>query len=528
MPKKNDKLLEKLVKKDFNNELERVLEKKYFNESTKNLLLSILYKLEISYKDYKQVKQNVGTKEEIIENVIKNVKNNCEEIKLIRPNSEESEILHGKTFLVDKKRKLIFCYPIERKLLYSISKISKKDKIIQEKYFLIDETLSDLINIGNNISTVEPLRDFNGYSWNTISKEIESIEYNLIYQLLLILVGNRFIERWINNKEVLLDYMEKFTNNMEEKYGPELGKAFVKQVEELSILLAIKHDRNKKRKIVKIKNEIDDKLYEIEDNRTFIIQVAKEKRKLEAEIKKIDKTINDKQKLQKEYDKRNQKLQLKEKIFSMRVLAQMMKEERRAKIERLNYLNRLLNPEQFLEYKKDLINKGELLQVLDTKSLEQTFERKKIENQKIFLECFRHKINKTRTKPEMLRLIYEFRYYAMLPYNEKQQIREVENLKENIIEVEKEILKKAHNMKIIEKLSKQEEIDYELLKSIFNTRTINLEEICVKLEKNKKGEYFVQVFDGKICEEQRPLEKAEQMNKKDLYLRFNKKVRIFI
>ena len=46
MQKKKEKLLNKIVKKDYNNELEMILEKKSFDESAKNLLLSILYKIE--------------------------------------------------------------------------------------------------------------------------------------------------------------------------------------------------------------------------------------------------------------------------------------------------------------------------------------------------------------------------------------------------------------------------------------------------------------------------------------------------
>ena len=42
MPKKKENFLEKIVKKDYNNELEKVLEKKYFEENAKNILL-ILY-----------------------------------------------------------------------------------------------------------------------------------------------------------------------------------------------------------------------------------------------------------------------------------------------------------------------------------------------------------------------------------------------------------------------------------------------------------------------------------------------------
>ena len=60
--KNNDKFIGKIVKKDYNNELEKVLEKKYFNENVKNILLNILYKIETAYKDYEKVKQDVETK----------------------------------------------------------------------------------------------------------------------------------------------------------------------------------------------------------------------------------------------------------------------------------------------------------------------------------------------------------------------------------------------------------------------------------------------------------------------------------
>ena len=42
--------------KNYDNELEQILEKKEFSSDIKNLLLSMFYKIEISYKDYKIVK----------------------------------------------------------------------------------------------------------------------------------------------------------------------------------------------------------------------------------------------------------------------------------------------------------------------------------------------------------------------------------------------------------------------------------------------------------------------------------------
>lgn len=286
MQKKNDNFLEKIVKKDYNNELEKVLEKKYFEENVKSLLLNILYKIEASYKDYKKVKVNVETKEEFIEKIIKSIEENCAEIKLVKPYSEESKIIGNKTFLVEKEKKRIICYHMERKLLYCISKIAKNEKIIKDKYFLINKTLSNLINTGNNINVVEPLRDFNGYSWTSIPKEIESVEHNLIYQNLIILVGNEFLNKWVHNKEVMIDYMEAFENKMEEKYGKKNAKEFIELLNKISILLEIKFNQKSKEELLQLKEKIEKRLNEIEDHKEFVEKITNKKRKLTKEIKR--------------------------------------------------------------------------------------------------------------------------------------------------------------------------------------------------------------------------------------------------
>ena len=84
MPKKKENLLGKIVQKDYNNELEKVIETKDFDEDVKNLLLSIFYKVEISYKDYKKVKRNVESKQEYIEKLLKIIQENCEIIKTVK------------------------------------------------------------------------------------------------------------------------------------------------------------------------------------------------------------------------------------------------------------------------------------------------------------------------------------------------------------------------------------------------------------------------------------------------------------
>ena len=55
--------------KDYNKQLEKILEKKDFSKDVKNLLLSMLYKLDISYDDYSQVKKNCKSKQEYLQNL---------------------------------------------------------------------------------------------------------------------------------------------------------------------------------------------------------------------------------------------------------------------------------------------------------------------------------------------------------------------------------------------------------------------------------------------------------------------------
>ena len=50
---KGQNIIDKIVKKDFNNELEQVLASKSYEEDVKNLLLDILYRIDNAYNDYK-------------------------------------------------------------------------------------------------------------------------------------------------------------------------------------------------------------------------------------------------------------------------------------------------------------------------------------------------------------------------------------------------------------------------------------------------------------------------------------------
>lgn len=521
MPQKKKNILEKIVKKDFNNELEKILEEKQFNENARSILLSILYKIEAAYKDYQTVKKDTENKEEYISEIFTTIKNNCNSIKIIKMSDEQNQIPDNKTYTINKEKQEIISYPIERKLLYAIAKIGKKDKIIKDDYFIINETLSELINVGNNINIVEPLRDFNGYSWTNIPQEIESITHNLVYQNLRIIIGHKFLNKWVKNNEFIIDYFEEFKEQLENKYTKEIKNKIIDTISKISILLSIKFDNTKKEQIIQIKEKLEKEINSIQNREEFIEEKTKRKIEIAEKIKEIDTIINSKKLLQEEYIKRNEKLPLEKKIFSMKILAKIMEQEKEESFKELEKLNGILNPQKFIKYQKELEEKYKYLKILEVEDKEKELEKLKVELQKVFLKAIKINITKTETKQEIEKIIYDYRYYLLLPYDSQKRIKDIENIKKQKEEISQLIIKKAIELKVIEKISNDEKTNNEILKNIFEIRIIKLEDAYLKLIKEKE-KYFVQIFDENIFEE-----KVEIQKPKDLEIKPNKKIAIW-
>ena len=82
--------------KDYNNELEKILENKLFSYDVKNLLLSMLYKIENAYSDYETVKVEVPTKNDFIENLLRIIKEKALKIFIVKVGTVEAEELEKK------------------------------------------------------------------------------------------------------------------------------------------------------------------------------------------------------------------------------------------------------------------------------------------------------------------------------------------------------------------------------------------------------------------------------------------------
>lgn len=107
--------------------------------------------------------------------IIQVIKDECKEIQLIKPLSEESKILeeNNVNYIVEKETGKIISYPNERMMLEALVTLSQKDIVLEEQYSLYNLAMRDVLSIGNRMNCVEVIRDFNGWSWDITTNQME-------------------------------------------------------------------------------------------------------------------------------------------------------------------------------------------------------------------------------------------------------------------------------------------------------------------------------------------------------------------
>lgn len=554
-----EEIFSKINLKDYNNVLENILEQKAFSKDVKNLLLSMLYKIENGYEDYKTIKVNVSSKKSYVKKIIQIIKDECKEIQLIKPLSEDSKILeeNNVNYIVEKETGKIISYQNERMMLEALVTLSQKDIVLDEQYYLYNLAMKEVLSIGNRMNCVEVIRDFNGWSWDITANQMEGKNINIVYQILLILLGNRFLQNWITNKEddeedeeveipsneilrskynenfgmtkeemqedKTIDYIRKMQEILAEKYGAENAIEFLEQL--IKTILAIGCNINEKQKeiVLNLQNQFAKDLEKMQDNKVYVEELSRKKKELSERIKNIDTLLSDDKLLRKEYENRNSKLANKDKIFSVSHLSIMLEKEKEKYFKEIKEYNLQMQPKEFIETKKILEEKLEFFEEIDVKENEKTNEEKQIILlQKFFLKCFEEKNKRALTKKEITNLIYELRYYEQLPYRQY-NISKEEKIAEYLNKVEKQVIKKACLEKVLIKFSDEEELNYNILKNQFQSKIIKLEN-TIYILKYKKGILKLEIYDTNIEEETREIEIKEKV---ELHVKLNKKIKIW-
>lgn len=184
--------------KDYNYILDKILEEKNFSEDATNLLLNMIYKIEVSYKDYAQIKGIFEKQNDFIDSVIKIVSDNCNQLLLVDPKQEEIKAMKEKNVLAltDEKNKKMYVYPTELAILYGLIDIKPKYFYVPRKYYFIKNELQNILVQGTVLNYTEVIRNFNGWSWNIDEDTNIDQVSNMIYQAIRMLIDEDFLKMW--------------------------------------------------------------------------------------------------------------------------------------------------------------------------------------------------------------------------------------------------------------------------------------------------------------------------------------------
>ena len=493
----------RLLKRDYNQELEEIAESKRFEKEAQNLLLSMLYKVDGAYNDYKTVKREVPSKEEFLEIIIDIVKKYCKEIEIAKPNSElEKELTKSRCKIVEeepdnkynKEQKVIF-FPNEKVVLYSIIKAGLDN--INANLDLKDKAMLGAIQIGRCISSSEVIRDFNGFSWSQIITEIESLECNAVYTDLIYLLG----EKYVNNLK---------SSNIEKLHNA-VNADVLDKMQKLATKFYLDYDENQAKITKENLSKYKEKLEEMEKGQEYIENISKTKKELLGKIKEIDEQLNNPKDLRDAYIKHNKDLPNEKKIFSVSHYEEMIQKQRQDILEEIEEYNKLQNPIEFVKIKQEIIDKINYFEEINNIKIEDL--------QKTFFEEFSKMLNDINEKDRLIDYIYKIRYLKYLPVSKNKLMKDIVDFKD----LEKNTIKKCIEKNIITPISNNPETDYLLLKSIFETKNISIESLSIKLNV-QDGKLISEIYDGDILDSTNEVELPQGSN---IHLRKTKKVKIF-
>ena len=287
----------------------------------------------------------------------------------------------------------------------------------------------------------------------------------------------------------------------------------------MSIINVIEKDQNEKQILIEKQNELEKKFNEIENKKEYLNKLGIKKKKIVSEIKKIDDIINNDRKLKEEFISRNEKLDMNNRIFSLSDFVEILEAERQELIIKLNNYCKKMEPLNFVNLKEKIEKNLKIIKELDLQNYsEKIYNTKVKELIETVYQALKIKIYNITEKQDIVKLIYQIRYYSMIYINKQKQVKDICN----IDEIQRLIITKACKQKIITIISKNIKENYNLIRNILQTDIIELEKMSFKFMKNE-DKIILEIFDEENKYKTLEFDHIEELN-----IKLNKKVKIFI
>ena len=378
-----------------------------------------------------------------------------------------------------------------------------------------------LLNMAYDMENIEIIRDFNAWSWNTLIEEIQDIRINLIYQNIRMALNTNIFTKI---QETNIDTIKLLEQDLLSLYNKDVAEKTLELILKLSIIICIQKNEKERIRLLEEKLKLEEYLNKINDKKIYVENISEDKKRLTEQLRRIDLTLNNKQLLTQEYERRNKQAAAHNKVFNISHLVEVLQAERAKILGKIEACNKKVDPQTYLENRRNLEREYNLLKDINFEGNNETYKYIN-QLQIIFIKyIFIEKIKKASTRSEIIDCMYELRYYKFLPYTNDKKIKDIEQLSSYIEQAEELLLKKMYASNILNTISTSLENDVEILKNIFNFKIINMEDIYIQLQKGN-SDYILRVYDGKETLEKEQMINLE-FNKKDK-IKLNKKIKLF-
>ena len=503
------KLFSKFNGKDINEEIEQILDEKHFGEDVQSLILSIFYKIENSYDDYKTVKQYMKEKDDFINDIKEAIKKYCNKIEIINLTSQEET----NRFEIDKDNGIIKCIENEDILLFCICNLINMEK---DETDLTKKALYQILEYGNGLNYQESIRAFNGWSWQDTIDNEKDIACNLVFQNILLILGFEKTRQLINGKNIIINLSEK----LKKLYGEDFTKQLEINLLRTCVLIMANESEEYKQEFKNYFEPLNEELTKLENKEELINFIANKRKEITDKIKEIDKKLNNIKYLTEDFEERNRNLEQGKKFFSVSSLSDMYEKERKELLEKMKEYNKLVEPKSYIKKREELQEKLVFYKQIDiNKNIQENIIDSLINLQKSFLNIFKQKIELCNDKKQIIKLLYRFRYYKLINFNKEEKIFNIEDIKGEYNNTLKNLIKKAQDLKAIEKYTNNILSDVKIIDKILICDVISLNNISIQISNiSDDNKYNISYFDGTmlIKEEKIELEEVIQKNKKGL------------
>ena len=310
---------------------------------------------------------------------------------------------------------------------------------------------------------------------------------------------------------------------MNEIYGEKNANNFLELFKKCCILIYVYNNEKRKNEVIQYLDERKNELMQITNKSDFISKITIENNNNMKIVSKIENMLKSEALILKKFNKEK----IKEKYKTIENYKQTLNKMKNIKTVEINKNSKLLNPFEYVKRKKaiecEIKSLNDIVVLMkNKKSLYNTL----ISLQRKVITCLYKKIEVYDLKKELVNLIYEVRYYNLLPIEKDKKIKDLKELEVDLRNMQKKLTNKLCENKVVDTFAKDYNINYNIIKYIFITKMTNINKIQLSMIYDNK-KLNISYYDENVLEKEEKINFSED-DFNELTKKTNKKMRIII